>query len=168
MKSLFLLLLLAVSAHANDCVPLAFQTLSASTGRPVPYDRWMKRLMPDGVTTPNLIEALEGWRKEYPSRPLVCVFSRVPGLPIQVDRDDLEMNRPYFWVGAMPAKMIEQMEGGANSHAAVIYKVSEGRYRVMTALEPSGKTWFVEYFLSGEELVARTFVIFEIAQPRPF
>ena len=165
MKSLTATAILALGvlavqpAHAGDCVPLAFRELAAGIGRGVSYDVWAKELMPDGKTSPSVAAALDSWKKHFPDRPLLCVYSVVKGVPYEDRAIDYGATR-YLWVGKIPAKMAADPNSD-DAHAAVLVIVSKDRFKLINAIDAEGKQFFIE-ILNEKEFFERTYLVYQV------
>lgn len=135
-----------------------------TTDRGTTYESWMERLMPDGETSPTLGESMDSWKKIYPSQPLRCVYSRLPGL--KSFQAQVVAEKAYLWIGQMPEKMAVMSATSGVAHAAVLYPRADGTFRIVHPLDPHSKMYVVE-FLTKAEMQDRTFAIFEVSTVKP-
>lgn len=152
-----LLLLLALTARANDCIPLTFTTLSKMSGEARTYADWKTKTMPDGQS-PQIVDAVKAWNSTQRYTRLVCIYSIVPDVPFK--DEGIELNTPYLWIGIPPSEMVEPDEKNPGAHAAVLI-FREDRISIVHTVDAKTK---VEERVSAEQLVKRTFCIFKVDQ----
>lgn len=157
MKKLVALLLLALTATANDCVPLTFTTLSAMVGERRTYAEWKTLTMPDGQS-PQVEDAIRAWNTVQRSTRLVCIYSILPGVPFQ--DEGVKLDTPYLWVGLPPAEMVAPDERSPGAHAAVVI-FRDDRISIVHTVDQKTK---IEERVTAEQLVNRTFCILKVDQ----
>jgi hypothetical protein len=164
MRFLICTLLIVGSLRANDCVPLTYQTLSGLMGSPVSYADWMKKLMPDGQTSPTMVESLAAWDKKMPNAKLQCIYVVVKGP--EVFDCNIEYGKPYFWVGLVPDELIANVPGANRdtAHAAILIMSSSEEYMILHTVAV-GK--FYREKITARDFFDRTYAVFRINSSKP-
>lgn len=160
MKKLFVILLLtAVLARANDCVPLTFKALSEQIGKPVSAEEWAKDLMKDGEP-PFLPEAIKSWHEKFPENPLTCIYSALSDL--KAENNEIEYDKSYLWIGRLPPEL-RKPDSTTNAHAALVVVSKNGPvFKIYHGV--STNRFFVEH-LKPEEFFGRTYAVYGVKQP---
>ena len=160
MKKLCLVFLFSISAlFGRDCATLAFTTLSDLANQPVSYETWEAELGTN-KESPVLTKVISSWNRHFMVSPLRCIYSIIPNMPF--DDVGIAFEQPYFWVGTVPAQMIDVNEPGVHS-AIVIF--SPDRVNLVHTLTKE-RYYFVEK-LTYREFFLRTVAIYEIHSTAP-
>lgn len=150
------------SAAGQDCVPLAFTTLSQLYSRPVSYASWMHDLMPHGGTSTNLAVALDDWERREPLLTLRCVY------PTLLFTQLFTEGRPYLCILLMPANaVVTQEHDDSNGHACLVYFHDDFVVFYSTIVDGPNLAVYLMEKVTWDEFYKRAVAVYDVEPAAP-